>query len=169
MPVSTPTFLAIDPGYDRCGWAVLNTKNKSTAVAYGCIQTEIKTTFFERMKKIEVLLQHIIEQYQPTELAIETLFFAKNQKTALRVAELRGAITLVCLQHAMTIFEYRPIDVKLGATGNGRADKKAVEKMIRLQLQIPASEKLIDDTLDALAVGVTHQTSRKLHLMKHQE
>lgn len=165
MSSSITTFLAIDPGYDRCGWAVFPLGPQSEAIEYGCIETLKTDSFFDRVNNIATQLQDIITHHHTEELAIETLFFAKNQKTALRVAELRGAITLLCLQHQMCIFEYRPIEVKQSATGNGRADKKAVEKMVRLQLNIPITEVLLDDTIDALAVGMTHQTQRKLRLL----
>ncbi|MEO8581095.1 MAG: crossover junction endodeoxyribonuclease RuvC [Patescibacteria group bacterium] len=159
--MSTPTILAIDPGYDRCGWAVVIGKLDQASFQYGSIETNKNETFFQRLSQVISFLEKMIQLYQPTDLAIETLFFSKNVKTAMRVAEVRGAITGLCLQHSMKIFEYSPIEVKQAATGNGKADKKAIEKMVRLQLKIPASEKLLDDTLDALAIGLTHQVCKK--------
>lgn len=154
-------ILAIDPGYDRCGWAILETQQNSAPLQFDSIVTEKTQTFFERLTQILSQLDQTIQLYHPTELAIETLFFSKNVKTAMRVAEVRGAITGLCLQRGMKIFEYSPVEVKQASTGNGKADKKAVEKMVRLQLKIPLSAKLLDDTLDALAVGLTHQACRK--------
>jgi crossover junction endodeoxyribonuclease RuvC len=66
-----------------------------------------------------------------------------------------------CLKSKMQVFEYNPMQIKQAAAGSGKADKKAVEKMVRMQLKIPASEKLLDDAIDALGVGLTHQVMRK--------
>ena len=79
----------------------------------------------------------------------------------MRVAEVRGAITGLCVTHNMKIFEYSPVTIKQAVTGNGKADKKAVEKMVRLQLKLINTEKILDDTLDALAIGITHVYSGK--------
>lgn len=156
------TFLSIDPGYDRCGWAIMDSKMNTKSVQYDIIETDKKADFFIRLNSILDQLDQLIQLNKPTELAIETLFFSKNVKTAMRVAEVRGAIAGLCLRHHMSIHEYSPVEVKQAATGNGKADKKAVEKMVRMQLGIAPTEKLIDDTLDALAIGLTHQVMRKM-------
>lgn len=153
------TILAIDPGYDRCGWAIMDQKAK--LIEFGCITTEKSQSFFERLSVVLKELSTKITQYKCAELAIETLFFSKNVKTAMRVAEVRGAITGLCLTNNMSIFEYSPVAIKQAATGNGKADKKAVEKMVRLQLKLANSEKILDDALDALAIGITHVYSGK--------
>lgn len=154
-------MLAIDPGFDRCGWAILDSKIQTPPHAYGIILTEKSQTFYQRLSIICTQINRVVELHSPQELAIETLFFSKNQTTAMRVAETRGAIMAVCLQHYMQISEYNPVQVKQAVTGNGKADKKAVDKMVRMQLHISQSEKLIDDTLDALAIGLTHQVMRR--------
>ncbi|MFZ5376981.1 MAG: crossover junction endodeoxyribonuclease RuvC [Patescibacteria group bacterium] len=153
--------LAIDPGYDRLGWAVGQKKdNKIKVQAYGLIQTDKKMILLERYRFLINQLENIIGQYQPSELAIETVFFSTNKKTALQVSETRGVIIATALRKGMRVFEYMPNQVKLTVTGYGKADKKAVEKMVRLELAI--KEKMIDDTLDALAILITHQASAKL-------
>jgi crossover junction endodeoxyribonuclease RuvC len=154
-------FLAIDPGYDRCGWAIMDSKLSTKCTQFNLIETDKKRGFFDRLNQVLEELEQVLLEHQPTELAIETLFFSKNVTTALRVAEVRGAITGLCLRHQMKVFEYSPVEVKMAATGNGKADKKAVEKMVRLQLGLNTTQKLIDDTLDALAIGLTHQVMRK--------
>lgn len=148
--------LAIDPGYDRIGWAVGEGKgDKPKVLGYGCIQTLKTDTLTKRYRQLEVDLQKIIDQYQPTKLAIETLFFSKNTTTALKVAEARGIIIGNCVRNNLDVFEYHPNTIKLTVTGNGKADKKAMEKMVRLQLPLPAT-KIIDDAIDALAILLTH-------------
>lgn len=156
-------ILGIDPGYDRLGWAVGEIQNpgqKLIIQKYGCIQTNKKHDIFKRYHQIILELKKIIDQHCPTELAIETLFFSKNTKTALRVSEARGVIIGLCLKLGLKIFEYHPGQIKQAVTGFGGAHKKAMDKMIRLQLQLDA-DKIIDDTMDALAIVLTHGVSRK--------
>jgi crossover junction endodeoxyribonuclease RuvC len=155
--------LGIDPGYDRVGWAVGEIKGSQLQpIAYGLIQTDKHQTHFVRYQQVEAELSAILNQYQPVEAAIETLFFSNNQTTAMKVSEIRGIIISTLLRSKVECFEYNPSQIKLTVTGFGKADKKAVEKMIRLQLKLPA-EKVIDDTLDALAILLTHSTQlRKL-------
>lgn len=148
--------LAIDPGYDRLGWAVGSiAKRNITQIAYGCIQTDKKLALLQRYTQIIEELSNIIKKHNPSELAIEDLFFSKNTKTAMKVSETRGIIIGSCLQKGIRVFEYKPNQIKLAVTGSGRANKKAVDKMVRLQLHIQPN-KIIDDTIDALATLITH-------------
>ena len=153
--------LGIDPGYDRIGWAIgKGLGSKPEIIDFGCIQTNKKEEIFDRYQFIENKLQKIIEQYQPQELAIETLFFSKNKKTALQVSEARGVILSCCTRNKLNIFEYFPNQIKLAVTGNGQATKAAMEKMIHLQLDIPR-KKIIDDAIDAIGIVLTHAVTRR--------
>ncbi len=153
---SRTTVLAIDPGYDRLGWAVGSIRKRDVEpLAYDCITTDRSQDRFTRFQTIATELQSVIEEYQPSVLAIEQLFFSKNTTTALKVAEARGVIFHLCGGHGMEIVEYNPGHIKEAVTGHGRADKKAVEKMVRAQLEL-TEKTLLDDTLDALAVLITH-------------
>lgn len=159
--MSAPLLIAFDPGYDRLGWAVGRYSGEQWQdLAYGCLESSKKQTLTERYKQIMQALQQLIEKYQPQEAALESLFWAHNQSTALQVSQARGLIMTLLLQKNIQIFEYTPLQVKQSVTGYGRADKKAVEKMVRAELGIKA--KLLDDTLDALAVMLCHQASRRL-------
>jgi crossover junction endodeoxyribonuclease RuvC len=160
---ATPTtILGIDPGFDRVGWAILQTAgDKIIKIAYDCIQTSAKQSLFNRYQQIKQQLNQIIKQYQPQILSIESLFFYNNQKTAMQVSEARGIIISSCLDHNLKIFEYTPLQIKQTATGFGKADKKAVEKMIRMHFKLSPKEKIIDDAIDALAVILTHQIRSK--------
>jgi len=100
-------------------------------------------------------LDEIIKHFSPTQLAIETLFFSKNKKTALRVSEARGVIIAKCLDHSLEVFEYDPVKIKMAVTGNGAANKEAVEKMVRMQVS-GSMNKHIDDAIDAVAIAMTH-------------
>lgn len=153
---TTQIILGIDPGYDRVGWAIAQKNGAQfTCIALGTIQTDKNTEIFSRFKHIQSDLQEIIEHFKPTQLAIETLFFSKNKKTAMRVSEARGVIIGTCLNYNVQVFEYDPVQIKVAVTGNGAANKEAVEKMVRLQVA-GSVNKHIDDAIDAVAIAMTH-------------
>lgn len=158
------TLMAIDPGYDRVGWAIgVLQGTQLHQVAYGLIQTSPKDSLVSRYQQIDTELTALVVKYQPTEAAIESLFFYNNKSTAIHVAEARGVIISTFFRHQMKVAEYTPLQIKQAVTGFGQADKKAVEKMVMLQLKkflTPTNDKIIDDTLDALACLLTHATSR---------
>ncbi|NMA29495.1 MAG: crossover junction endodeoxyribonuclease RuvC, partial [Candidatus Pacebacteria bacterium] len=118
----------------------------------------------ERYQQILEDLTAIIQRHQPQEAAIETLFWFKNQSTAMQVSEARGLILATLLKAGLKISQYTPLQIKQAVTGYGRADKKAVEKMVRLELAIDqnSAKEILDDTFDALALLLCHQASRKL-------
>lgn len=156
MPSSTKTIIGIDPGYGRLGWAVATIDGESwKKIDLGCIQTEAKQDLFDRYLEMEQQLQTIIDQFNPTETAIESLFFFSNQKTALKVSESRGIVIACLMRNQLKISQYTPLQIKETVTGYGRADKKAVEKMVRMEFQL-RDKKIIDDAIDALAVILTH-------------
>lgn len=151
------TVLAIDPGYDRVGWAIgtIKSRREYELLSLGCIQTRKKDSITDRYTHIITDLSQLYTQHLPTELAIETLFFSKNVSTAIRVAEAKGVIMGFCVERKLKVTEYTPQAIKLAATGNGRADKKSVEKMTRLQLKL-TTQKVVDDAVDAAALFLTH-------------
>jgi crossover junction endodeoxyribonuclease RuvC len=152
-------ILGIDPGYDRLGWGVCQqTGNKLQVLAYGCVQTNKKDPLYDRYQELIDTMEEVLTKYQPQELAIEKLFFSRNTTTAIKVAEIRGLVITLALKANLTITDYGPNQIKLATTGYGKADKKAVEKMVRLQLNLQ-NTKIIDDTLDALGVCLTHSVS----------
>ncbi|PIR61460.1 MAG: crossover junction endodeoxyribonuclease RuvC [Candidatus Pacebacteria bacterium CG_4_10_14_0_8_um_filter_43_12] len=150
-------LLGIDPGFDRIGWAVANysTSTDFELVAAGCIQTKQTTQLFERYLQLTKQLQQILAIHQPAQAVLESVFFSINKKTAMKVSEARGVIIATLLTQNVPIFEYTPNQIKLAVTGDGNADKKAVEKMIGLQLKL-TTDALIDDTIDAIAIAFTH-------------
>jgi crossover junction endodeoxyribonuclease RuvC len=147
--------LAIDPGFGRCGVAVLMKERGVEHVLYSdCIETSAKLPFPERLAEVVNACERVIEKEAPTHMAIEKLYFATNQKTAMQVAEVRGALISLATQHGLGVFEYTPMQVK-AALGYGKADKKQIAKMIHLLVKIDKPVKH-DDEYDAIAVGVTH-------------
>jgi len=160
-----PIIIGIDPGYDRVGWAIgLKENNHWQILEYGCVQTNKKASLMDRYQQIIEELETAIKKHQPEEAAIESLFWFRNKTTALHVSEARGLVITLFLQNKIKISEYTPLQIKQSLTGYGRADKKAVEKMVRTELNL--KENIIDDTIDALALVICHQTSRKLKNLK---
>jgi len=154
---ASPVILGIDPGYDRLGWAVgQKTDAGWKNIQLGCIQTDRKLEIIERYQILESELQIIINQHKPSQAAIETVFFANNTTTALKIAEVRGLIIACLLRNEIAISQYNPVKIKEAVTGNGKADKKAVAKMIEMEFKLSQHHQL-DDAIDALAVLFTHQ------------
>ncbi len=161
MKKNTSRVIAIDPGFGRCGVAVLEKASGTHALLYStCIETPARAPFGERLKTVAETCQKLIAEYAPAHLAIESLFFNSNQKTAFQVAEVRGALLFVAAQSEIEVFEYTPAQVKSATTGWGRADKKAMAQMLHATVHI---EKPVthDDEYDAIAIGVTHLASHR--------
>lgn len=158
---NNPIIIGIDPGYDRVGIAIGQRVGKAWQIlAYQCIQTNKKERLFSRYQQIAEELEKLIIKYQVEEAGIESLFWFKNKSTALDVSEARGIIIATLLRQKIKISEYTPLQIKQSLTGYGRADKKAVEKMVRIELTLEGN--IIDDTIDALAIMICHECSRKL-------
>lgn len=147
--------LAIDPGYDRVGIAILEkVNNQETLIFSECLETDRKSDFNDRILAIGLQLEKLIIEHTPTVVAIETLFFNKNIKTAIGVAEARGAILFIAKKYGCSIKEFGPQEIKIATTGYGKSDKQAVIDMVkRLVKNVP--NNALDDEYDAIAVGVT--------------
>ena len=149
-------ILGIDPGYAIVGYGVIEYKNNHfNVVDYGAILTDAGTPFNIRLEKIYDGLTAIIERHKPEAMAIEKLFFNTNQKTAIDVAQARGALVLAAQKNKVPIFEYTPLQVKQSVVGYGRAEKKQVQEMTRRILALEKVPKP-DDTADALAMAICH-------------
>jgi crossover junction endodeoxyribonuclease RuvC len=160
--MTTYRFLGIDPGTATTGWTVLETKNNiCSPVAYGAIITDKKLSDEERLFEIYTDLEKIIKKYKPGEAAVENIFFFKNQKTIITVAQARGAILLTLRKNRVKIFSYTPLQVKQALTSYGRAEKRQVQLMAKEILCLKSLPRP-DDTADAMAVCICHINSRKL-------
>lgn len=148
--------LAIDPGYERLGVAILEKTDsqKETLLFSDCISTPKSLSHPERIKHIGCAVETIIKEYSPEYLAIETLFFSTNQKTALKVSEARGAILFIATKSNMSVLEFTPQEIKVAVTGYGKSDKSAVIKMVSRLITIEKTIKY-DDEFDAIATGLT--------------
>ncbi len=148
--------LAIDPGYGRCGVAVIEKEDGKEKLMYSsCIETSAKDEFPARLAVIVKECARLLRAHKPDALALEKLYVTKNQKTAMRVAEVRGALIAAAARAGVPIFEYTPGEVKSAAAGTGRADKQAVVKMLHALVIIPEGIRH-DDEYDAIAIGITH-------------
>lgn len=130
-----------------------------------CVETSATTEFTERMATVAGECGRLIEQFAPDCMAIEKLFFSGNQKTAMRVAEVRGALIQTATSHGISVSEYTPAQIKNAAGGWGGADKKQVITMVRMLIQIDKDIRH-DDEYDAIAVGITHLAMSRQHITK---
>ncbi len=146
-------ILAIDPGYDRCGAAIITTGVTTQVEHSWCIITSKKDSHADRLVVVFKNIEAAIKEYRPDIIALETLFFSVNKKTALAVAEARGVIVVLAGLHGMPLIELSPQEVKVAMTGTGNADKIGVQKMVAMTLKIDISKKL-DDEIDAIALGM---------------
>ncbi len=153
--------MGIDPGIAIVGYGFLELKGNSYKVLdYGAITTEAKVPLPERLDAIYEEMNELIERYKPDDIAFEELFFNKNVKTAITVAQARGVEVLAAKESGAGLYEYTPLQVKQAIVGYGRATKNQVQEMVRIILNLEKVPKP-DDVADALAVAITHGSSIK--------
>ncbi len=152
-------ILGIDPGYAITGYGVLRYRNHRFQVLdYGVVRTSADMPFPDRLLAIQQALTELIDVYKPDCLAIEELFFSRNTTTAIGTAQARGVAIVTAASASIPVYEYTPMQVKVAVTGYGRAEKRQVQEMVRILLNL--SEKLSpDDVADALAVAICHAHS----------
>jgi len=157
-------ILGIDPGYGIVGYGVIDTDgNNYQVLDYGAITTSKEDSISLRLQEIEENLIYLLKKYKPEIVAIEELFYFKNQTTIIPVAEARGVIVLTAQKYCGKLFEYTPLQIKQALTGNGRAEKAQVQYMVKSILGLNSIPKP-DDAADALAVAICHsQTSSALN------
>lgn len=154
-------ILGIDPGTGILGFGVIDVeKGKAKLVDAGVIRTPVKEEDAVRLKTIYDELTEIIKHNNPSEIAVEKLFFSTNVKTAMSVAQARGVVLLCGKQAGLNLHEYTPNQIKQALTGYGRADKKQIQEMVRTILQLKSVPKP-DDAADALACAITHSMTVK--------
>ncbi|MGH7218148.1 MAG: crossover junction endodeoxyribonuclease RuvC [Candidatus Microsaccharimonas sp.] len=156
-------ILGIDPGTGILGFGVVDVAEKGhgfTMVDAGVVTTPAHTPHDERLEDIYDSLTEIIKATKPDACSIEKLFFSRNVTTAMTVAEARGVAILVARQHGVPVYEYTPPQIKQTLTGYGKADKKQVQEMVRVQLGLKEVPKP-DDCADALAAAMTHAVMRR--------
>jgi len=156
-------ILGIDPGTATMGWGIVEKSGLDVRpIKFGCVKTSRDSKMPERLFKIFCNLCDIIEEEKPDCAAIEDLFFFKNQKTVITVAQARGVAIVACETLKIPVFEYTPLQVKQALTGYGRAEKRQVQEMVKTVCKLKEIPKP-DDAADALAVAICHsQTNLSL-------
>lgn len=153
--------LGIDPGTAATGWAVVEEKKgEPRLIACGCINTSKLKSDSDRLVEIGKDIATLIKKHKPQEVAVEDLFFFKNLKTAITVAQARGVILYEIKKNKLPLFSYTPLQVKQALTGYGRADKRQIQIMVKNILKLKSIPKP-DDAADAIAIAICHFNSRR--------
>lgn len=155
-------ILGLDPGTAILGWGLIEKKFDGgvTPLKYGCVRTPANSHLPSRLLSIYDSLCDIISKEKPDAVAIEELFFFKNQKTVMSVAQARGVAIICAMKNQIPVFEYTPLQVKQALTGYGRADKAQMQEMVRIICKLKECPKP-DDAADALAIAICHAQSNQ--------
>jgi len=161
--------LGVDPGTAITGYGLVQeAEGQLQAVAYGAITTPSDWTMPQRLLKIYRDLTALIREHDPTEGAVEQLFFSRNVKTALAVGQARGVALLALAEGGLPVHEYTPLQVKQSVVGYGRAEKAQVQELVKLLLGLEVVPQP-DDAADALAIAICHlHSARMMALMENQ-
>lgn len=154
MATKIKKILGIDPGFHRMGYGLIEaTGSKLKMLDYGSTETSKTKKIEERILEIACVLQDLIKQHQPDLMVVEEIFFFKNLKTAVNVAQARGAIILIGAENQVPLLELTPLQVKQSLTGFGRAEKGQMQKVVKMILNLKEIPKP-DDAADALAMAI---------------
>ncbi|HEY4511099.1 MAG TPA: crossover junction endodeoxyribonuclease RuvC [Candidatus Paceibacterota bacterium] len=156
MPPKRPArVLGFDPGFERLGVAVVERRVPREELLHSeCVRTKKSLPFPERLALIGEAADRAIRTWKPDAVALEDIYFEKNAKTAIQVAQVRGILCYIAARAGLPVLNYTPPQIKVAVTGHGRSDKKAVAHMVRRLLAVPEGNKL-DDEMDAIAVALT--------------
>jgi len=147
--------LGVDPGSMITGYGLVEKKNSHVNyIDAGVISSPENIPFYERVHKIFRSMVDIMDRYQPREMAIEDVFFAKNVKSSLKLGHARGAALIAAVDCGVKVFEYTPLEIKKSVVGYGRATKEQICSMVQIILKLP--KKFGPDTSDALAAAICH-------------
>ncbi len=149
-------IMGIDPGLANTGWGIVETRGPvCRARAYGCISTPASEQLDRRLGRIYAEISDAIQAYQPSQLAIEKIFFGENSRSAIATAHARGAAIVACARAGLEVGEYTPMQIKQAVVGTGSADKYQVIYMVRTLLALDHDPRP-DHCADALAAAVCH-------------
>lgn len=153
-------ILGIDPSLKSTGFGIIHyLQNNCSLETYGIIKTSPCQPLHQKINQIRKQIEELLLKYKPQEVAIESLFYAQNIKTAINLGQARGAALIAVASHDCFLYEYSPLEIKKAITGYGQADKNQVKFMIRTLLNLK-EEKIPTDASDALAVALCHAHSR---------
>lgn len=153
-------IVGIDPGYGRCGFSVIERAVRGVEVLLysQCLSTPTSHPFAERLALVAATYRTLITTYHPTLCSMERVYFSTNQKTAMHVAEVRGALILITQDFGITLREFGPNEVKLAVAGDGGANKRQIMTMVSRLIHLPAPI-MYDDEYDAIALALTASAS----------
>jgi len=146
-------ILGIDPGTATTGFGVISKEKKIECLGYGLIQTSPSLPAAERLRELNNKLNGLIKKYRPKALAVENVYFFKNLKTAMPVSQAKGVILLTAAKKKIPVYEFTPLQAKMTVVGYGKAEKKQVQSMVKVILNLEEIPKP-DDAADALAIAV---------------
>ncbi len=155
--------LGIDPGLTRCGYAVLRvvSANEVTMTALGILRTKPEDDLPNRLAEIAAEINDLLDEYQPTAVAVEQIFFQSNVRSAMSVGQVSGLVLSAAAKRGVEVAQYSPNQVKLAITGWGGADKAQVQKMVKQRLKLNSIPKPAD-AADAAAIALCHIASSPL-------
>ena len=156
IPICKPNMviLGIDPGTATTGYGVIKLNPEPECIAYGCVETPKEMARGDRLCLLETGIEALLNEHKPDVVAVEALFFAKNAKTAIAIAEAKGVILLCIARYKLPVHEFSPPQIKMTVTGQGKADKQQIQRMVQQQLNLSEIPKP-DDAADGLAIAIT--------------
>jgi len=155
--------LGIDPGYAKLGCSVVKKfKDSYEIIESLLIETKPGDAHEKRILFIGNAVQKIIFKHQPQALSIEKIFFSTNQKTAIKVSEIKGAVMFLAATNNIPCFEFTPLEIKMALCGYGKADKKQIQEMVKIILNLKTPPKQ-DDVADSIAVALTCFLTKKIY------
>ena len=153
-------ILGVDPGLAKTGYGIIDVENsRYIHVCHGIISTDADSRISDRLMNIYDKLTDIITRYKPSEAAVESIFFSKNVLSAIPVAQAKGVIHLLFAKNRIKDFEYSPLQIKQSIVGNGRAEKRQVQELVKILLALETIPEP-DHSADALAAAICHSNHR---------
>jgi crossover junction endodeoxyribonuclease RuvC len=147
-------IIGIDPGLASTGWGLVEcSRGRIRYLAHGCIETKADSPRWDRLFFIYRSIQEVLDTWEPGEAAMETLYFGRNVSSAIPVAEARGVLSVALAERGLVILELGPNDIKRGVVGVSRADKRQIQEMVRLLLNLPVIPSP-DHAADALGAAI---------------
>ncbi len=154
--------LGIDPGTMVTGFGIVDDiRGKLSLVSFGTIEGKRKDPFPDRLKMMFDGLNKAVEDYKPEQIALESAFYGKSVKAAIKIGEARGVAILCTAMAGLPLFEYAPTEIKRAVVGVGNAQKVQVSKMVKVILSLSEVPAKYDAT-DALAIAICHCHRMKL-------
>jgi crossover junction endodeoxyribonuclease RuvC len=146
--------IGVDPGLASTGWGLVEcSRGRVRYLAHGCIETKADSLRGDRLFFIYRSIQEVLDTWEPGEAAMETLYFGRNVSSAIPVAEARGVLSLALAERGIPVVELTPADIKRGVVGVSRADKRQIQEMVRLLLNLPVIPSP-DHAADALGAAI---------------